>query len=104
MKIAYVVYPDFTGLDLVGPYEVISRWPDADVHFVASSPEPVRADRGLTVIPTDTPDTMPQPDLIVVPGSQNPVPVLSDEVLIGWLRTAAPGCHWTASVCTGAGL
>ena len=104
MRIAYVVYPDFTGLDLVGPYEVISRWPDADVHFVASSPEPVRADRGLTVIPTDTPDTIPQPDLIVVPGSQNPVPVLSDEVLIGWLRTAAPGCRWTASVCTGAGL
>jgi len=104
MRIAYVVYPDFTGLDLVGPYEVISRWPDADVHFVASSPAPVRADRGLTVIPTDTPDTMPQPDLIVVPGSQNPVPVLSDEVLIGWLRDAAPGCQWTASVCTGAGL
>jgi transcriptional regulator GlxA family with amidase domain len=104
MRIAYVVYPDFTGLDLVGPYEVISRWPDADVHFVASSPEPVRADRGLTVIPTDTPDTMPQPDVIVVPGSQNPVPVLSDEALIGWLRTAAPGCQWTASVCTGAGL
>ena len=104
MRIAYVVYPDFTGLDLVGPYEVISRWPDADVHFVASSPEPVRADRGLTVIPTDTPDSMPQPDLIVVPGSQNPVPVLSDEALIGWLRDAAPDCQWTASVCTGAGL
>ena len=40
MRIAYVVYPDFTGLDLVGPYEIISRWPDADVHFVASSPDP----------------------------------------------------------------
>jgi transcriptional regulator GlxA family with amidase domain len=97
MQIAYVVYPDFTGLDLVGPYEVISRWPNADVHFVASSPEPVRADRGLTVIPTDTPDTLPQADLIVVPGSQNPVPVLSDEVLIGWLRDAAPGCQTVAS-------
>jgi transcriptional regulator GlxA family with amidase domain len=104
MRIAYVVYPDFTGLDLVGPYEVISRWPDADVHFVASSPEPVRADRGLTVIPTDTPDSVPQPDVIVVPGSQNPVPVLTDKLLIGWLRDAAPGCQWTASVCTGAGL
>jgi transcriptional regulator GlxA family with amidase domain len=91
-------------LDLVGPYEIISRWPDAAIHFVARTLEPVRADRGLTVIPTDTPDTMPQPDLIVVPGSQNPVPVLSDEVLVGWLREAAPGCQWTASVCTGAGL
>jgi transcriptional regulator GlxA family with amidase domain len=104
MRIAYVLYPDFTGLDLVGPYEIISRWPDADIHFVARTLDPVRADRGLTVIPTHTPDTVPQPDLIVVPGSENPVPVLSDEVLVGWLRTAAPECQWTASVCTGAGL
>ena len=104
MKIAYVLYPDFTALDLVGPYEVISRWPGAEVHFVASSAEPVRADVGLTVIPTDTPDTMRDPDLIVVPGSGNPVPVLSDRVLIDWLREAAPRCQWTASVCTGAGL
>jgi transcriptional regulator GlxA family with amidase domain len=104
MKIAYVLYPDFTALDLVGPYEVISRWPEAEVHFVASSMAPVRCDRGLTVIPTDTPDTLPDPDLIVVPGSQNPVPVLSDTVLVEWLRAAAPGCRWTASVCTGAGL
>jgi putative intracellular protease/amidase len=33
MKIAYVLYPDFTALDLIGPYEVISRWPDAEVTF-----------------------------------------------------------------------
>jgi transcriptional regulator GlxA family with amidase domain len=104
MKIAYVVYPDFTALDLAGPYEIISRWPDAEVHFVARSLEPVRCDRGLTVIPTDTPQTLPDPQLIVVPGSENPVPVMSDQVLIDWLRAAAPGCQWTASVCTGAGL
>jgi putative intracellular protease/amidase len=104
VKIAYVLYPDFTALDLVGPYEVISRWPEADVHFVASALDPVRCDAGLTVIPTDTPETLRDPDLIVVPGSGNPVPVLSDEVLIEWLRTAAPNCQWTASVCTGAGL
>jgi transcriptional regulator GlxA family with amidase domain len=104
MKIAYVLYPDFTGLDLVGPYEVISRWPDADVHFLSRTLEPVRCDEGLTVVPTDTPDTLPDPDLIVVPGSGNPVPVLSDTVLIDWLRAAAAGCQWTASVCTGAGL
>jgi transcriptional regulator GlxA family with amidase domain len=104
MKIAYVIYPDFTALDLVGPYEIISRWPEADVHFVARTLDPVRCDVGLTVIPTDTPDTLPDPDLIVVPGSGNPVPVLSDEVLIDWLRETAPRCEWTASVCTGAGL
>jgi putative intracellular protease/amidase len=104
MKIAYVLYPDFTALDLIGPYEVISRWPAAEVHFLASSPDPVRTDHGLTVIPTDTPETLSDPDLIVVPGSGNPLPVLDDRVLIEWLRTAAAACQWTASVCTGAGL
>jgi transcriptional regulator GlxA family with amidase domain len=104
VKIAYVLYPDFTALDLVGPYEVTSRWPGAEVHFVAGSLDPVCCDSGLTVIPTDTPASLPDPDLIVVPGSGNPVPVLGDEVLIEWLRAAAPGCEWTASVCTGAGL
>jgi hypothetical protein len=104
MKIAYVLYPDFTALDLIGPYEVISRWPDAEVHFLARSLEPVRCDCGLTVIPTDTPATLPDPDLIVVPGSGKPVPVMSDRVLVDWLRAAAPNCKWTASVCTGAGL
>ena len=103
MKTAFVVYPDFTALDLIGPYEVISRWPDADVRFLATSLEPVRCDRGLTVIPTDTPATLPDPELIVVPGSEKPVSVLSDEVLIDWLRRAAPGCKWTASTCTARG-
>jgi transcriptional regulator GlxA family with amidase domain len=104
MKVAYVLYPDFTALDLVGPYEVISRWPDVEVHFVARTLEPVRCDVGLTVVPTDTPESLPHPDLIVVPGSGNPLPVLDDDILIGWLRAAAPGCQWTASVCTGASL
>ena len=104
MRIAYVLYPDFTALDLVGPYEVISRWPDVDQYFVATSTQAVRCDSGLTVLPTHTPTTVPNPDLIVVPGSGNPLPVLKDSVLLDWLRTSAPQCQWTASVCTGAGL
>ena len=104
MKIAYVLYPGFTALDLIGPYEVISRWPDAEVHFLARSLAPVSSDRGLVVVPTDTPASLPDPDLIVVPGAENPLPLLDDHVLAEWLRAAAPGCAWTASVCTGAGL
>jgi transcriptional regulator GlxA family with amidase domain len=104
MKVACVVYPDCTALDFVGPIEVISRWPDTEVHFVASEPGQVRTDCGLTVIPTDTTESMTDPDLIVVPGSGNPLPVLSDQVLIDWLAATGPKCQWTASVCTGAGL
>ena len=104
MKIAFVLYPGFTALDLVGPYDVIARWPEADVRFLAATMEPVRTDRGLTVLPTDTPATLPDPDMIVVPGSETPLPLLEDRQLIDWIRGAAPGCQWTVSVCTGAGL
>ena len=104
MKIAYVVYPDFTALDLIGPAEIISRWPDVEIHFVASASGPVRADCGITVIPTATTESLTDPDLIVVPGSGNPLPVLGDRVLIDWLAREAPKCQWTASVCTGASL
>ena len=104
MRIAFVLYPGFTALDLVGPYDVIARWPGADVRFLAATTDPVRTDRGLTVLPTDTPATLPDPDMIVVPGSETPLPLLEDRPLIDWVRTAAPGCRWTVSVCTGAGL
>ena len=60
MKIAFVCYPDFTALDLIGPYEVISRWRTRGA-LLARSLEPVRCDEGLTVIPTDTPATLPDP-------------------------------------------
>ena len=77
MKIAYTVYPDFTALDPIGPHEVISRWPNAEAHLLAAATDPVQTDCGLTVVPTDTPQTLPDPDLIIVPASGNPLPVVT---------------------------
>ncbi len=71
---------------------------------MASTAGPITTDRGLTVIPTDTTESLTDPELIVVPGSGNPLPVLGDQVLIDWLAATAPRCEWTASVCTGASL
>ena len=35
---------------------------------------------------------VPNPDF-TGPGSENPAPELDDQVLIEWLRRAAPGCQ-----------
>lgn len=104
MKIAFVVYEGFTALDLIGPYEVIGRWPDAEIHFVATSDGPVATDQGLRMLPTDSPATLPDPDVVVLPGAENPLPVLDDEVLLQWLRDVEPGATWMASACTGAAI
>src|SRR5579859_2359704 len=104
MKIAFILYDQFTALDLVGPYEVIARWPGSEVHFVATRPAPVRADAGLVVLPTGTLDSLTDPDLVVVPGSGNPMPALNDKALLAWVRHVSQHATWMASVCTGASI
>jgi cyclohexyl-isocyanide hydratase len=104
MKIAFVLYDQFTALDLVGPYEVIARWPGTEVHFVATRPDPVRADAGLVVLPTGTLDSLTDPDLVVVPGSGNPMPALNDQALLAWVRHVSQHATWMDSVCTGASI
>lgn len=104
MKIAYVIYPDFTALDLIGPYEVISLWPDVELHWVATTPGPILSDHGLTIVPTATPASLPDPDVVVIPGSSKPLGPLDDELLLDWVRSVAPGAQWLASACTGAAV
>ncbi|HEX7290694.1 MAG TPA: DJ-1/PfpI family protein [Conexibacter sp.] len=104
MKIAYVVYPDFTALDLIGPYEVISLWPDVELHWVATAPGPIRSDHGLAVVPTTTPAELPDPDVVVIPGSSKPLGPLNDDVLLDWVRSVAPTAQWLASACTGSAV
>jgi transcriptional regulator GlxA family with amidase domain len=104
MDIAFVLYDGFTGLDLVGPYEVIAVWPDAKVRFLATERRPITADNGLTVVPTDTPESFPAPDLVVVPGSSRPFGPLENQALLAWVRQAARSAKWMASVCTGASI
>jgi transcriptional regulator GlxA family with amidase domain len=104
MKIAYVLYPGFTALDLIGPAEVISAWPDVELHWVATTTGPIHSDRGMAVLPTTTPAGLPDPDVVVIPGSSAPLGPLGDAALLEWVRQVAPGAQWLASACTGSGV
>jgi len=104
MKIAYVLYPDFTALDLIGPYEVISVWPDVELYWVATTPGPIRTDHGLAMLPTATPADLPDPNVVVIPGSSKPLGPLKDELLLDWVRSVAPTAQWLTSACTGSGV
>jgi transcriptional regulator GlxA family with amidase domain len=103
MRVAYVVYPGFTALDLVGPYEVISRWPGAEVCFVSTCEGPVRADAGLVVVPDAAPEDIGAVDMIVMPGGAGTAAIDAsrDPRLTAWVRETAPGLRWLVSVCSG---
>lgn len=101
-QIAFVAYPEFTALDMIGPYEVLRNLPNAEVRFVWHEVGPVTADSGVLVIgATHSLAETPSPDVIVVPGGPGTPVAARDEKLLEWLRQAHTTATWTASVCSG---
>ena len=102
MQIAILLYDRFTALDAIGPYEVLSRLPGAELAFVAGEPGEVRTDNGmLTVVAERSLADMPRPDILLVPGGPGEVSARAGTGVLDWLRTAHETTTWTTSVCTG---
>lgn len=96
------LYPRFTALDAIGPYEVLQRTPEIDVTFVGHDRGEVRSDYGFLGVTCDaTFEEMPRPDLIVFPGGRGSAALATDERLLDWTRTAHATTVYTTSVCTG---
>jgi len=102
MDIAILLFDRLTALDAVGPYEVLSRLPDAKVTFVATEPGPKRTDTGALALLADAAlADHPRPDIVLVPGGPGQVEAERDDEVLSWLRTAHETTTWTTSVCTG---
>ena len=59
-----VLFPNLTQLDLTGPYEVFARLPRTKVYLVAAALTPVRSERGLTICPDATFESVPALDML----------------------------------------
>ncbi|MFC4786326.1 DJ-1/PfpI family protein [Nocardioides sp. MAHUQ-72] len=102
MQIAMVLFEHCTALDAVGPYEVLSRWPDAELRMVGERPGLVRTDTEMLALNVDTTyDEVPEPDIIMVPGGYGQRDHRDGSALVEWLRTADRHTTWTTSACTG---
>jgi putative intracellular protease/amidase len=103
MLITIPLYDRFTALDAVGPYEVLSRLPGAEVTFVAEEAGPVRTDtRALTLVAERALADVDACDVVVVPGGPGTREMLEPQPLHDWLRAIDATTQWTTSVCTGA--
>jgi len=100
-RIGFVLFPRLTQLDLTGPYEVLSRMPDAEIDLVASTCDPVQSDRGLAIVPTTTFSACAALDMVCVPGGPGVNVALGDVEILGFLRGAAQQARYVTSVCTG---
>ena len=100
MKVAYLLYPRFTVLDVVGPFQVLAAAPGIQSVFVAARAGAVIDDTGLCALQASTCLTdVASADVVLVPGSDcggEP-----EHALVEWLRAVHPSTMWTLSVGTG---
>jgi transcriptional regulator GlxA family with amidase domain len=100
VTIAFVLYPGFTALDIIGPFQVLAYIPGHEAVFVAAQPGPVTDDTGrCQLIASTSLDKLTAPDVVIIGGGLSTKE--PDQPVVQWLRQVHPTTTWTTSVCTG---
>lgn len=96
----FVLFPGYTGLDVVGPHEVLVRT-SLQCVLIAASTEPVVSDKGLRLLPDVDFAHAPELDILVVPGGPGQTPAMTDQTLIRFIAERSARARWVYGVCTG---
>jgi transcriptional regulator GlxA family with amidase domain len=106
-NVAILIFDDVEVLDFAGPFEVFSVTRELageslfTVHTVGLTPGTVRARNGLKLVPEHTLESLPPPNLLIIPGGFGTRALLNQASVIDWIRRKAPQVEIVASVCTG---
>jgi putative intracellular protease/amidase len=101
-KIGLVLYPQFTALDIVGPFQTLVDVPGLDVFFVAETVGPVTDHTGRLVLhATHAFSEIDALDIVVVPGGFADRVLDEDNAVVQFIKRIHPTTQWTTSVCTG---
>ncbi|HEX6400209.1 MAG TPA: DJ-1/PfpI family protein [Actinomycetota bacterium] len=105
-QVAFVLYPEFTLLDVAGPLQVFSHTNMFSKVFepvvVAERAGQFTTDTPMPVTATHTFEDVPQPSIVLVPGgSAATIRAMGDEAIRDYLSSVAETADVVGSVCTG---
>lgn len=101
MKIVFLFYEGMTALDVVGPHEILSRLPGAEVFRAAIIKGPVRTDSQLIMTADYSISSIDHADILFIPGAGNATTLQKYPAILEWIRMIHKTTTWTTSVCTG---
>ena len=101
LQVGMLCYPRLTQLDLTGPYEILSRMSDTQVHIVWKDTGPVKTEGGFCMVPNLKLSDSPNFDVILVPGGLGQQDLMEDDEVLSFLRAQAETADYVVSVCTG---
>jgi cyclohexyl-isocyanide hydratase len=102
LHIGSLLFEGIDQIDLTGPFEVLSRIPNAAYRIYGKTAAPVRDLHGLRLTPDATLADAPPLDVLHVPGGLGQEALMEDAEVLGWIRQQAAGACRIFSVCTGA--
>ncbi|MEW6436720.1 MAG: DJ-1/PfpI family protein [Pseudomonadota bacterium] len=102
LNIGILIFPDMDQIDFTGPFEVLSRVPDAKVYALGARPGPFRDHRGLIVTPDMPLADAPPLDLLQVAGGPGQQALMHDAPVLDFIRAHVAAGKPLFSVCTGA--
>jgi cyclohexyl-isocyanide hydratase len=102
LQIGSLLFDGLDQIDLTGPFEVLSRIPNATYRVYAKTTAPVRDVKGLRLTPDATIADAPQLDVLHVPGGFGQEAMMEDGEILAWIERQAAGAGHVFSVCTGA--
>lgn len=100
-EIGFVMFPGMTQLDLTGPWEVLTRIPDARCHLLSGDRDPVRSASGMSILPTMEFEECSKLDIVVVPGGPGHLDAMRDDRILTFLLRQQPDCQYLMAACTG---
>jgi putative intracellular protease/amidase len=103
MEIVIYLYNGVTALDAVGPYEVLSRMPDANIKFVGETKGPIVTDSHFLKLVADYEiSEIERADILLIPGSLiGFVREAKKKNVRDWIKKIHQTTQWTVTVCTG---
>lgn len=102
-QIGFLIYPNFTALDMVGPHYMLTNLMGASTHIIAKTKDPVSSDTGLIITPTASFEDCPQNlDILCIPGgSAGTLSAIRDHETINFVKDRGQRARFITSICTG---
>jgi len=102
LHIGSLLFEGIDQIDLTGPFEVLSRIPNATYRIYGKSAAPVRDLKGLWLMPDASLADAPPLDVLHVPGGFGQEALMEEPEVLEWIhQQASSACH-IFSVCRGA--
>ncbi len=102
LSVGFLIYPGMDQIDFTGPFEVLSRIPNATMHVLAKEKTPLRDVKGLILTPEKTLSEAPLLDVLVVTGGHGQQALMDDQQVLSFITKQADTGRYIYSVCTGA--